>query len=63
MALEAGAGTGEREWGGGAWRQLGGDKMIQLGREERLREVVEVDGEEGIDLRSSSKALHGEEGK
>lgn len=37
--------------------------MIQLGSDECLREVAEVDGEEGIDLRNISKALHGEEAK
>lgn len=37
--------------------------MIQLGSDERLREVAEVDGKEGIDLRNISKALHGELGK
>lgn len=36
--------------------------MIQLGSDECLREVAGVDGEEGIDLRNISKALHGEEG-
>lgn len=37
--------------------------MILLGSEERLREVEEVDGEEGIGLRTISEALHGKEGK